>query len=83
MSSENNSEMDTIEAFERAIRESAASRVDTELIEIQEISSNRASVVVKEEESLPSGTLYEITKEPTLDDEFNLHWKYLSDTEID
>lgn len=83
MPSENNSESDTIEEFKQAIRESAASRTDTKLIEIREITSENATVVVKEKMTTPSGTLYRIRKEPTVDSGFNLDWKSITDMELE
>ena len=83
MPSENNSESDAIEEFKQEIQESAASRVDTELIEIREITPTNALVVVKEELSIPSGSLYRIRKEPTLDEGFNLDWKPIDDMELE
>ena len=81
--SENTSESDAIEEFKQEIQESAVSRADTELIEIREITPTNAIVVVKEELSTPSGTLYRIRKESTMDDGFDLHWKFIEDMELE
>lgn len=82
MPSESDDGSDTVAEFERLIRESAASRPDTELVEIQELSPKSAEVLVREETSLPAGTLYRVRKEPTLDGGFDLNWDYLRDTEL-
>ena len=83
MPSENNSESDAIEEFKQAVQESAASRADTELIEIREITPMSAIVVVKEELSKPSGTLYRVKEEPRMDGGSELNWKRISDMELE
>lgn len=83
MPSKNNNESDAIEEFKQAVQESAASRADTELIEIQEITLKSALVVVKEELSKPSGTLYRIKEEPRMDGESDLNWKHINDMELE
>lgn len=83
MPSENNSDSDAIEEFKQKVQESAASRADTELIEIQEITPMSATVVVKEELSKPPGTLYRIKEEPRMDGGTELNWKRISDMELE
>lgn len=76
-------EVNAEERFERAIRDSITARPDTALVEIREMSRKRALVVVEEDATVPSGTLYRISKESGPDREIDLHWELVGDMELD